>query len=167
MKTKLGIRRADADDIELIRSLAQVAFPAAYAEILTPEQTAYMMEWMYSAKSIENQLAQGHAYFIADFGGKPCGYVSVERQGEALFHLQKIYVLPEFQGKGLGKFMFETAKNYIKSVCPQGCVMELNVNRKNPAVGFYERMGMGKSRSGDFEIGGGFFMNDFIMSMKL
>jgi len=164
---KFGIRRADIGDIELIRSLAKAAFPAAYAEILTPEQTAYMMEWMYSAKSIEKQLEKGHAYFIADFGGKPCGYVSVERQDAALFHLQKIYVLPEIQGKGLGKFMFEAAKNHIKSVCPQRCVMELNVNRKNPAVGFYERMGMSKSRSGDFEIGEGFFMNDFIMSMEL
>ena len=45
--------------------------------------------------------------------------------------------------------------------------MELNVNRKNPALGFYEHLGMQKVRSGDFPIGHGFYMNDYIMGLDL
>ena len=45
--------------------------------------------------------------------------------------------------------------------------MELNVNRSNRAKGFYERMGMRVVREGDFPIGGGFFMNDYIMGMEV
>ena len=44
---------------------------------------------------------------------------------------------------------------------------ELNVNRGNPALGFYQHLGMQLSRSGDFDIGGGFFMNDHIMRKEL
>ena len=45
--------------------------------------------------------------------------------------------------------------------------MELNVNRHNPALGFYEHMGMSKAREGDFDIGNGFYMNDYIMGITI
>jgi hypothetical protein len=45
--------------------------------------------------------------------------------------------------------------------------MELNVNRHNRAVTFYEHMGMHKDREGDFPIGEGYYMNDYIMQMTL
>ena len=45
--------------------------------------------------------------------------------------------------------------------------MELNVNRNNPALGFYEHMGMKKVREGDFPIGNGYYMNDYIMGLDI
>ena len=45
--------------------------------------------------------------------------------------------------------------------------MELNVNRNNPAVAFYEKMGMHKASQGDFHIGNGYYMNDYIMAMEI
>ena len=63
--------------------------------------------------------------------------------------------------------MFEHVVKYIKEIHPTPCVMELNVNRDNKAVTFYEHMGMHKDRQGDFPIGNGFFMNDYIMAMDL
>ena len=50
---------------------------------------------------------------------------------------------------------------------PEPCVMELNVNRNNKALRFYERMGMHKDREGDFPIGNGFYMNDYIMAITI
>ena len=40
---------------------------------------------------------------------------SVERQGPDLFHLQKIYVLPRYQGIGAGAALFRHAVAYIRS----------------------------------------------------
>ena len=105
----LSIRRASEADCALIRRLAGEVFPATYREILAPAQLDYMMEWMYSEESLQGQFRAGHVWFIASSDGEPCGYVSVERQGERLFHLQKIYVLPRFQGCGAGAFLFRTA----------------------------------------------------------
>lgn len=160
-------RKATEADIPLIRSLAGVAFPATYRELLSPAQLDYMMEWMYSEQSLREQLRGGHVFYIASCDGEPCGYVSVERQGERLFHLQKIYVLPRFQGCGAGAFLFRTAVAHVRALQPEACRMELNVNRGNRALRFYEHMGMRRLREGDFPIGGGFYMNDYIMGLDL
>jgi GNAT superfamily N-acetyltransferase len=76
-------------------------------------------------------------------------------------------VLPRFQGVHAGSFLFRKAIEHIKQLHPAPCRMELHVNRHNKAVKFYERMGMRKLREGDFEIGGGFYMNDYIMGLEI
>lgn len=164
----LSIRKATTDDCQLINSLACVVFPATYETMLSTEQLDYMMEWMYAPTQIRKQMEEeGHVYFIAYLDEQACGYLSVQQQGEELFHLQKIYVLPEFQGKQVGGFLFEQAIRYIKEVHPAPCLMELNVNRDNKALHFYERKGMRKLREGDFPIGNGYYMCDYIMGIDL
>ncbi|MBQ7423097.1 MAG: GNAT family N-acetyltransferase [Prevotella sp.] len=164
----LTIRQATVNDCPLIHEMAWKTFPETYKDIITPEQCDYMMEWMYSLENLQKQMTEErHVYLLAYDDNEPVGYVSVEPQAEDLFHLQKIYVLPEHQGKHAGAFLFHSAVDYIKNVHPSPCRMELNVNRNNPAVAFYEHMGMHKSRSGDFPIGNGFYMNDYIMAIDL
>lgn len=166
-RANLSVRRAGAEDIPLIRRMASEVFPATYRELLTPEQLDYMMDWMYAPDVLRREMEAGFGWFIASADGEPCGYLSVERQEEGLFHLQKIYVLPRFQGCGAGEFLFRHAVWYVRSVHPGPCRMELNVNRRNRALGFYERMGMRRLRAGDFPIGGGYYMNDYIMGLDI
>lgn len=161
------IRKATKDDCPQIRQLAEQIFPATYKEIISQEQIDFMMDWMYSISNLNKQMDDGHIYFLAYRETAPVGYVSVEQQDKDLFHLQKIYVLGSEQGTGCGKFLFTEAVKYIKTVHPSPCTMELNVNRENRAIRFYEHMGMHKARQGDFSIGNGYFMNDYIMSMEL
>ena len=89
-------------------------FPATYKEILSPDQLDYMMDWMYAPQNILKQMEEGHIYFIAYKDGELCGYVSVQQQEKDIFHLQKIYVLPHFQGTHCGSFLFKEAVKYIK-----------------------------------------------------
>lgn len=164
----ITFRKATAQDIPDIRHIAEIAFPATYCDIISPEQLKYMMEWMYSEDSLHDQInKQGHVFLLAEINGNPCGYASIEQQGADLFHLQKIYILPEFHGRGIGRSLFEHVTDYIRKPHPTPCLMELNVNRHNRAVSFYEHLGMRRLRSGDFPIGGGYFMNDYIMGMEL
>lgn len=164
----LAIRRAVEADYCLIRRLADEAFPATYRSILAPEQLGYMMEWMYSEETLRRQLSdEGYAWFIALADGVPCGYVAVQQEREERFLLEKIYVLPRFQGRGAGEFLFRHAVEYIRTTHPRPCRMELHVNRRNRAVHFYERMGMRKVREGDFPIGSGYYMNDYIMALEI
>lgn len=162
------IKRATVKDIQTIRQMASVVFPATYKEILTPEQLDYMMEWMYSEENLRKQIEEeGHIYFIAYEECEAAGYVSIQQESADVFHLQKIYVLPYFQKYHLGKLLFEQAIRAIKQMHPGDCRMELNVNRHNKALGFYEHMGMQKLREGDFPIGNGFYMNDYIMGLDI
>lgn len=164
----LTIRKATTLDCKLINKLAMVVFPATYKEIISSEQMDYMMEWMYAPENLRKQMEEeGHVYFIAFEENEPCGYVSIQQQEEQVFHLQKIYVLPHFQGAHLGSRLFDYAVEYIKKIHPSPCLMELNVNRSNKALHFYERKGMKKLREGDFEIGNGYYMNDYIMGLEI
>ena len=192
-KIGIHISKASGEDIMCIHDMAQVVFRHTYREILSPEQMEYMMEWMYSPANLQKQLDEGHVYYIAYRDGKPCGYVSVQPEGIAddgrlLFHLQKIYVLPSEQGHGLGRSLFDRAVAHVREAvlareaahvqevaggctveCVEGCGarIELNVNRNNPSIGFYHHLGLHILRQGDFHIGNGYYMNDYIMGLEV
>ena len=196
-KIDIHISKASGEDIMCIHDMAQVVFRHTYREILSPEQMEYMMDWMYSPANLQKQLDEGHVYYIAYRDGKPCGYVSVQPEGTAddgrlLFHLQKIYVLPSEQGHGLGRALFDRAVAHVREAvlarevvhvrevaggcteeCVEGCVegcgarIELNVNRSNPSIGFYHHLGLHILRQGDFHIGNGYYMNDYIMGLEV
>lgn len=165
----LSTRQATIEDAGLIRELASQVWGHTYRHILSPDQLDYMFDMMYSIPSLQQQMGpQQHRFFIACCDGMPCGYVSIERLGEQLFHLQKIYVVPDVQGTGAGRLLMQTAFDCIKGLCPdKPCTVELNVNRENKARQFYEHMGYTVVRSGDFPIGNGYYMNDYIMSITL
>ena len=120
-RTRLEIRRASADDIALIRSLADEAFRDTYREILSEGQLEYMLEWMYSEAALQRQMGAGHVYFIAELDDTPCGYVSVQPlglqdDGAYLFELQKIYVLPSFKGEGIGSALYGHISSFVKRI---------------------------------------------------
>lgn len=169
----MNIRPATYEDIPRIRENADKVFRHTYAEILTPEQMDYMIDWMYSEESLRHQIGTpGKAFFLAEEGDDFGGYASVEVQGRKddgtqIYHLQKIYVMPRFQGTGLGKMLFEHVMDYLVTVGGKPFRVELNVNRHNKAVGFYEKMGMFRDREGDFPIGHGYYMNDYIYAIEV
>ena len=177
----MHIYEAQIGDIPVIRRLADVAFRHTYSDILSAEQIEYMMDWMYSEASLQKQISHdGHQYFIANIGETPVGYVSVSADDADhgstpslssetilptidVFHLQKLYVLPTYQGQGIGKLLFRQVLDYLNEIHPQTYRLELNVNRHNRAFSFYKKMGMEILRQGDFPIGNGYYMNDYIM----
>jgi ribosomal protein S18 acetylase RimI-like enzyme len=163
------IRKATIEDIPLINRLAWIVFPHTYKELLSPGQIDFMMDWMYSPTNLHKQITEnGHIYYLAFQGDVPTGYLSIQPEGEHVYHLQKIYVLPSYQGKKLGKLLFQQANDGIKELHPAPCQMRLNVNRYNTkAVEFYQRMGMKKIFAGDFDIGHGYLMTDYIMALDI
>ena len=159
------IRKAGPADVCIIREIADLAFRATYASIITQSQIEYMLEWMYSEGTLRKELEGDVTYLLLEADGTAVGYTSFLPETPALYHLHKIYILPEFQGKGGGKILFTAAQEQMKECGAEA--FELNVNRNNKAVGFYRQMGMHIDRSGDFDIGDGFFMNDYIMRKEL
>ncbi len=161
-------KQANIEDLPLIRQLAQIVFPQTYNSMLPDGQVEYMMQWMYSMDSLLEQVrVQGHIYFIVYYNNRPAGYFSLENQGNSLWHLHKLYLLKEFQKLSVGENMFKKAVEYIREHSELPARMELNVNRENPAVGFYTKMGMRKTLQGDFPIGNGYFMTDYIMALDI
>lgn len=166
------IRPAENSDLSLVHEMAETIFRQTYRDIISPSQMEYMMDWMYSLPNLRKQVAEGHVYYIAYHEDIPCGYMSVQCEGSddegvVVFHLHKIYVMPSEQGKGLGRLFIDKAISHVRSTSSVPSRLELNVNRSNPAVTFYTHVGMRILRQGDFPIGDGFYMNDYIMGLDL
>jgi len=161
MKT---IRQATPNDCTLIYELAVQSWEVAYADILSGEQMAYMLNMMYSEESLTRQMREGHIFFIVLCDGVPSGFISFHPHGENLYILEKLYVLPYMQGTGAGRFLVEKAEEHIRNLHPgRQFLFELNVNRNNKAVKFYQRLGFRIDREVDEDIGNGFYKNDYIM----
>ncbi len=161
------IKASDAS-IPEIQKVANIAFPETYKTILTADQIDYMMEMMYSTANLNKQFAEGHEFYIAYHDEEPVGFVSYNKVSDALFHLQKLYVLPTCQGTGLGRKLITLAFQAVKlNNEDKKITLELNVNRQNKALHFYEKMGMKNVRTEDNNIGSGYEMNDYVMSITL
>ena len=78
----IHIRKATLEDLPLIHEMAKIVFPHTYAEILSPEQLDYMMEWMYSLPNLHKQVTEEHhIYYLAYEEEQPVGYVSIQPEG--------------------------------------------------------------------------------------
>jgi GNAT superfamily N-acetyltransferase len=166
MDSKISIRNATASDIDLIINLAWKIWPLTYEEILSKKQISYMMSLFYSADALEKQmLAQRHFFLVMHSDEMPCGFASYSNiNNSTAFKLHKIYVLPELQGKGLGRLLLN---HVVSNLLDQGGQkLLLNVNRYNKARQFYERLGFTVIGEEDIDIGNGYFMNDFVMELK-
>lgn len=109
-------------------------------------------------------MREGHIFLFVLCDNVPSGFISFHSQGETLYILEKLYVLPCMQGAGAGRFLVEKTEEYIHNLHPGGQILfELNVNRHNKAVGFYQRLGFHIDREVNEDIGNGFYKNDYIM----
>ena len=94
--------------------------------------------------------------------------LSADQMDYMMDWMYSIYVMPSAQGTGLGHRLLETAKQHVRDCkWSANARIELNVNRNNPAVGFYRNQGLSILRQGDFPIGNGFYMNDYIMGTDI
>jgi ribosomal protein S18 acetylase RimI-like enzyme len=159
------IRKATAEDIPLIRELCFEVWPQTYAPILSQAKIDYMLEMMYSTSSLQKQMSAGSQFIFVYDDDEPVGFAAFLAKGHGIYKLDKIYVLPSQQGKGTGKFVIDYIIAEIKK--KGATALQLQVNRDNKAKSFYEKLGFVEIDYQDFDIGNGFFMNDYVMEKKL
>jgi ribosomal protein S18 acetylase RimI-like enzyme len=124
-----------------------------------------MLELMYSESSLEKQMDEGCRFEIVYEDETPVGFASVQEIEPTVFKLHKIYILPSQQGKGTGRFMIDHILHEIKQ--KGASALQLQVNRYNKAKSFYEKLGFTVIDEKDFDIGNGYFMNDYVMQKLL
>ncbi|MBC7720946.1 MAG: GNAT family N-acetyltransferase [Pedobacter sp.] len=159
------IRIATTRDINSIQNIAYVTWPVTYRRIITTEQIEYMLEMMYSQEALENQFYEGSQFLMAEVENEVVGFASFGFVKDAIYKLHKLYVNPEVQKSGAGKALLQ--ESIAKVIKQGGKKLQLQVNRKNKAVSFYEKMGFEVIKEQDFHIGEGYYMNDFVMELNL
>ena len=162
----LSITKATAADIPLIRQLTFAIWPQTYSSIISKEQIDFMLEKMYNPTTLQKQIEEDDCTFIIVYDDKePVAFASYNETEPQLWKLNKIYILQSQQGKGTGKFIINYIVDEIKAKGAKA--LQLQVNRQNKAKDFYERLGFKIIQTADFDIGNGYFMNDFVMSYEL
>ncbi|TXF89598.1 GNAT family N-acetyltransferase [Neolewinella aurantiaca] len=166
------IRPASPAEYPTIELIARATWPSAYGEILTPEQISYMLNMMYSPRAIADQVAAGQEFYLLETANmrthskQVVGYVSHQVDylpGTTKIH--KLYALPGVQGQGFGRRMVEHVKEFAAAAGQQK--LRLDVNYKNRAIGFYEKLGFERKERCNTDIGNGYLMEDWVMEMPL
>ncbi len=160
-------RQATINDVETIRHLADQIWWPTYSPLLKKEQIIYMLAEIYSAKKITEQIEQGtqtYLLLIEDERAVAFAAYSPREENPDIYKLHKLYCLPATQGKGYGKILLNVV---IENVLATGKhLLELNVQRHNPAKNFYEKMGFTIAYEEDIPFGP-FLLTDYVMRKEL
>lgn len=162
MPTNFTIKEATTVDVPVLKTLAEAIWAPTYLPILSEEQVAYMFDVIYSEQALQQQMLEGQTFLLLYKEEKPIGFAaySIKDAAFKIYKLNKIYLLPDYQGLGAGKFLFSQVEREVKAL--GGTILDLNVNRYNKAKDFYERCGYTIYQEEDIPIGP-YWMNDYVM----
>ncbi len=162
----MKIRIATKLDIPVISELAEKTWWPSYSQIISDEQIGFMLQDMYSAESLLEQMNAGIEFLIVERENMALGFAAyslVDTQNQ-VFKLHKLYVLPSEQGLGTGKKLIDEVSSSAK--LKGGKILELNVNRGNPAQHFYKKMAFDIYQTLDINYHH-FVLNDYVMRKEL
>lgn len=156
----LTLKPASTQDIATIQRLAHAIWHQHYVPIIRHGQVNYMLSKYFTTRALQSQMDNGQEFHLVMIDDQPAGFIGVTRKGDDSYFLNKFYLLEEKQGKGLGSAVF---KKVFTELYPAD-VIRLTVNRQNfKSINFYFKLGFKIESVEDFDIDGGYFMNDFVM----
>ena len=161
--SEIIIRLATLEDRAFIRSVSERTWPSTYGHIISQEQISFMLDWMYSDESLAEQFDKGHQFYIANLNGEAIGFCSVSAEEGRSHKLNKLYVLPSAHGTGSGKALLNKVIEVAKVAGSTS--LFLQVNKHNNAYTFYLKNGFIKEKEFKFDIGNGFYMDDYVMRL--
>ncbi len=154
-------------EIESISVLAREIWTEYFVSIIGIDQVNYMLAKFQSIEAISAQIDRGYEYFVVKHKKQLNGYLALvpEIENRKLM-ISKFYVRNDVRGKGLGKTML----NFIekKALKTDISTLWLTVNRFNKSsVSWYLHHGFQIVEEEKMDIGGGYFMDDFIMEKTI
>jgi len=161
----LDILPVRESDIAEVVELARAIWYQHYPDIISVEQIEYMLGQRYHPDLIRAQLASGRAWWdklVVD--GAMVAFSSCELSDHAReMKLDKLYVRYDVRRHGYGSRLIGNAEQRARAA---GCTqLRLQVNRNNrSAVDAYRRNGFTVVEEAKFDIGNGFYMDDYVMA---
>lgn len=150
--------------IAVVAELAAKIWVDHYTPIIGIDQVSYMLRKFQSTEAIQRQIAEGQQYYLAEFDQSDIGYASLiyDPKIHSLM-ISKIYTLDTFRGKGIGNSILEFIQN--ERAAKNASRLWLTVNKKNVnSIAWYQRHGFVITEETKVDIGGGFYMDDYVMT---
>ena len=156
------IRKANFDEAHLIHALAHQIYYPTYTGVLSMEQMDFMLQKSYTVAAIQHSMATDQDFFLAFYENSVAGFIALSNKDEHIIRVEKLYLLPDTQGKGLGKELIDFAKAEAKRRGKS--IVELNVNRGNKAYYFYLKVGFKVVNEVDIPYFG-YVLDDYVMQV--
>lgn len=156
---------AKQHELDQIARLAEITWNDHYPAIVGQKQVDYMLAKIYSEKALQEQYEKkGHVFYFVELDGRRVGFIAASHLPEINeVFIHKFYLLQQKQKQGLGTEVF----NLVCGLYPANTTYKLTVNRQNyKSINFYFKNGFIIESVADFDIGDGYFMNDFVMVKK-
>lgn len=135
----MWIRKANGNDLEVMRDLLVETWHNTYDEIYGVEEVRRITTQWHSIEALKNRLAKpGSEFVVAGSGRNLAGlaFASTEDGNTVLLH--QLYVRPRSQGSGLGQALLRE----IESCFPNARALCLEVEGANHrAIAFYKANG--------------------------
>ena len=169
----LTYRLCTEKDLAPLCDLSRKTFLSAFKHLNSAENMLAYLDKAYCPEQLLRELNNPYSVFYFAFDGEtPIGYIKVNEApaqtdiyDEASLELERIYLLREFQGLGLGKELLEKAISIGKQKKKR--YMWLGVWDKNiKAIAFYQENGFVVVGEHPFVMGND-RQNDFIMRREL
>jgi len=155
--------------VDAISSLAGEIWREHFVPIVGTEQVEYMLDKFQSSEQIFLDIKKNELiYFIAKTSkdDKLIGYGAVVPHDDYLL-LSKAHVHNNYRGLGISRSFMKEAMTLCEYEYDLKKI-RLMVNKANDsAIAVYDRMGFTIIESVKTDIGGGFFMDDYVMEMIL
>jgi len=171
---KIGVYRYDRsteDKMPVATVISEIAgeiWRDHFTPIIGEAQVEYMLDKFQSAEQICTDMDKNNfIYFIAKCEkshseGTPLGYCAVVPRDDHLF-LSKMYVKNEHRGRGIAHSFLAEADALCRLEYGLNKI-RLVVNKHNSGViAAYQKMGFEIVDAVKADIGGGFFMDDYVM----
>jgi len=159
----ITIELAEQTDIRSISNMAHIIWPEAYGEILSKDQIDFMLEKSYTIEGLAEGMVGGQFFYILKEDGIGQGFVALKTLTDKL-RIEKLYLMPNVQGKGFGKALIDFAIEKAKAKGKD--ILELNVNRNNPAYHFYLKQGFQVTETVDIPYYD-YVLNDYVMQLAI
>lgn len=153
------------EQILKLSELASAVVKEHYDPIIGAAQNDYMIAMFQSPEAIIRQLEEGHIFNILSEDGRYIGYFACYPKEEKLY-LDKFYIHKSCRGRGYGRYMMNNIIDIAKE--KEYPAIFLNVNKNNSdSIAIYENMGFQIIRSEKNPIGKGFYMDDYVLELKI
>ncbi|OAQ39204.1 hypothetical protein A5893_11090 [Pedobacter psychrophilus] len=161
----MEIIEANLSHTKIISDLANEIWWPTYQSVISDQQIEFMLKQMYSENALEDQMKEGCKFLLLRFEDAYQGFAAYAKQENGKdYKLEKLYLKPTLQGKGLGKIFITEVEKRAKILGAD--YLFLNVNRGNKAQQFYNKMGYTIFEEIDIPYYD-FVLNDYIMRKEL
>jgi phosphinothricin acetyltransferase len=144
------------DDFPIRIRMASEADAAALAAIYAPYVRGTAITFEYEAPSVDEfarrmrETQKKYPWLVAEAEGRAAGYAYASAFNERAAYQwtveTSVYVAPDFQGRGVGKRLYEALEallkkqNILNLTAHISCAAGMDA-RQNPSVAFHARMG--------------------------